>query len=217
MKRIISLMLMIAILLSCCAYAEEVFYLHNGTTFDMSFDEIKETEKNSGVELKEEINATSAFLTATDTIAGQPNSRLEYYFSNGKLKEMRYVFVSYGKKAQITAFDTIENGLIKKYGETEYSSITGASYPAVEGFSPFDNQRLSGSEQFIRLDYSQRLIKISDTQYVFIQHYVSEYRFSGYGLSGSNSSYTHKLVYEPVDAETAEMILKEMNSAMSDL
>ena len=182
MKRIISLMLMIAILLSCCAYAEEVFYLHNGTTFDMSFDEIKETEKNSGVELKEEINATSAFLTATDTIAGQPNSRLEYYFSNGKLKEMRYVFVSYGKKAQITAFDTIENGLIKKYGETEYSSITGASYPAVEGFSPFDNQR-----------------------------------FSGYGLSGSNSSYTHKLVYEPVDAETAEMILKEMNSAMSDL
>lgn len=76
----------------------------------------------------------------------------------------------------LDTYETIENSLTNKYGETEYSSITGFKFPkfnAESGFRrlPFISFSAAASLDYVLNDYSHRLIFISDTEAVFIEHY----------------------------------------------
>lgn len=217
MKRIICMVLMTAMLFSVSAFAvEEGFTLHNGTKFGMEFSEIARIEKENGIVLKEEVNGSSSFLSAETRIANQDNTRITYYFIEGSLYQMRYHFTD------IDSYVGIENGLINKYGETSYSSLTGIAFPAIKGvFTPFESYSDGGSmcvAQYNRKDYSHRLIQISDMDYVFIEHYTTENNLVYPDIPKYNYTYyDHWLRYTIVDAETAQLILDGIEKGNDDL
>lgn len=137
MKRIISLVLMIAMLLSVSAFAEEEFTLHSGTKFGMSVDEVVKLEQEAGFDVIESTLGTSGYLQVKGEIAGHEDAYALYYFddNDGPMHRMTYRFDD-------NDYQAMENTLEKKYGATEYSSLTGMSLPifTVNGheYSNFD-------------------------------------------------------------------------------
>lgn len=211
MKKIISLVLMVAMLFSVSAFAEEEFMLHNGTKFGMSRDEVINQEAQNDFNLLSRSN----ILEGHGIVANQSNTGITYYFSSNDnlLYCMSYAF------ADTDSYVAIENSLLNKYGETSYSSITGFAFPKVEGFSPsvgfVTSEGTTREKQFKRDRYSHRLVQISDTDYVIIEHYT----YSTYSphTSTYSSNGWHGLLYKLVNAETAQLIFDSIETANDDL
>lgn len=163
MKKIISLVLMLAMLLSVSAFAEEEFTLHNGLKFGMTKEEVYETEKAAGVQLTEDEIFDYVWK---GTIAGQINSKLEISI-NGDfgLSTVYYSFDS------LESYDTLNNGLIEKYGKTPYSSETGV-YLDEPTTDHINSLPYVFTDTYSNARYSQWLIPYSNTQSIFIHHYV---------------------------------------------
>ena len=196
MKKIISLILMIAMLISVSAFAEEDFTLHNGLKFGMSKEEVYETEKTAGVELTE---GEFWDYEWNGTIAGEMNSKLCLYFwdDDTGLTKVIYEFNTLG------SYDTLNNGLIEKYGETPYSSKTGV-YLDEPTTNHVDNLGFA-IDTYSNADYSQWLIPYSDTQSVYIEHYVFQReRVSYTEVFESFSRVEHVISYELLDEYTTE-------------
>lgn len=109
MRRFCGIMAAFALIVSfAAASCEEVFTLHNGTTFGMTKSEVKEKELQAGVTL-EEPDGGAARLVWEGQIAGQEFAHLMYYFDNEAelLDELWYSF------DYIAGYDTINTGLKK--------------------------------------------------------------------------------------------------------
>lgn len=216
MKKIISLMLMVAMLFSVVAFAEdEEFTLHNGTKFGMGLSEVYKMEKEHGIILTKQEDGRCLY---TDTkIANQDDTHMTYYFRNGSLYQLRYVFTD------ADSYVGIENGLLNKYGETSYSSLTGTAFPAIKDvFTPFESYSTGDGStcvgQHDRENYTHRLIQISDTDYVFIEHYTINHTYKYPARPKSNyNSYEHCLRYTVVDATTAQLIFDSIEKGNDDL
>lgn len=175
MKRISSLLLIcVMILLGAVANAEE-FTLHNGTTFGMTPQEVIEIETAKGFTFEQTTPNGSGCLTTKGTVAGQIDTNIDYYFSDNGLYDMIYRF-SDGQ-----SFASIEQGLEKKYGPTEYTSSSGMVYPdftVYEKEFPTDltlglyRENSLSRETRNSSEYTQRLLPLSDDAYVYIEHFV---------------------------------------------
>lgn len=222
MKKIVSLMLMIAMLLSVSAFADEEFTLHSGTKFGMSVDEVVKLEQEAGFDVRKSTLETDGFLQVKGKIAGHDDASANYYFTDsGALYRMYYRFSG-------DDYQAMENTLEKKYGATEYSSLTGMSLPmfTVNGheYSDFNTGILYQSNDIksTRLSciYSQRIISISETEYVYIECKYTKSEFSTRLVENMWSTSTNEstiITYQLLDAETAEKIYSDLEQLNNDL
>ena len=176
MKKIISLVLMVAMLFSLSAFAEEEeFTLHNGTTFGMTMEEVIEIEGNNGFVLSPGESGNTC--SGNGIIANQQGTTISYQFDeNDSLWHMQYSFSS------LDTFDVVEQGLIKKYGNTDFSSETGLAFPNICNENPsfpvpmagYCDSTGKGAVTFDArlLNYSHRLVELDDGDCLFIEHYV---------------------------------------------
>lgn len=207
MKKIIGIILIITILFSTLAFAEEEFTLHNGTKFGMEPSEVEKIEAENGLTLEKKVVDRCSYLYGETKIANCDSTAIQYMFKDNALYQLSYLFD--GDDSYIG----IENSLIIKYGETAYSSITGIAFPTVgDVFTPFESYSTEGAA-FDRRDYSHRLIQISDSEYVFIEHYTFAYLFKPTNFTHN----FHHLEYTAVDAETAQLILNSIQKVNDDL
>jgi len=222
MKKIISLVLMIAMLFSLSAFAvEEEFTLHNGTKFNMSPEEVIQLEEQAGFDASE-LDSTG-HISLSGKIAGQEGTNASYWFQDDKLVQMTYTFVD------DSSFQAISNALIQKYGVSEYSSDTRVDIPTFEiyGRTYSDNHDIGVyfENQYARLSrvscsYSQYIIQISDNEYVYIDHTASKVLRENLGMfssKGNEYSTNHNVEYVLLDAETVEKIFNDLNQLNSDL
>lgn len=120
MKKIISLILMLAMLINVSAFAEE-FSLHNGIKFGMTKDEVIKTELEAGFGLAEG-------RYGEGIIAGYNGAvRCEYYGIGSTLDKVCYFY--YTTNAQ--SYTALGNALAGKYGAPAHTSNSGTYY-AVE-------------------------------------------------------------------------------------
>lgn len=208
MKKIVALLLVATILISVSAFAEEGFTLHNGTRFGMNKSEVIETEQQNGFTVKPDEDS----LCGKGTIANQPNTNITYSFENNELNYMCYTFTS------AETYDAIESGLIKKYGETDYSSNTGFHFPQISegtGFNrvPFVNWGYPHLDmEYVMTDYSHRLVYISDFEAVFIEHYA----YVGY-MDGEIYTNGHSLKYHLLTTNELNIVTQELHQLDADL
>lgn len=208
-KALLVLFSMVLIFATQFAFADEEFTLHNGTKFGMTIDEVTEIESSKGFSL----TSNNSHLSGRGTIAAQSDSSIDYFFGDdNRLYRMSYDF------SDINCFYDIEKNLIAKYGETEYSSDTLKEYPTIYTYSfgkpvPMSSYSL-GYTNVNRDSYSQRVIKVNDTQYVLIDHYVSLWK----GVStGKVSTKLHTLEYLLLSDDEANIILNNSNPSNDDL
>lgn len=218
MKRIISLVLMFAMLFGVSAFAEEDFTLHNGTKFGMAIEEVIAIEGNNGFSLSPDETGTSC--RGEGTIANQPNSSIYYVFGdNNSLWRMCYGFNS------LETFDIVEKGLISKYGNTDFSSDTGLAFPNIytDPEAPQSSVPLTSyyeANEIIAFDarlleYSHRLIELDDGQCIFIEHYAWVRDCLVYGEISSVWEW-HDLNYRLLTPDEIE-IIKNATASNDDL
>ena len=231
MKKIISLVLMFAMLFSVSALAEVEFTLHSGTTFGMSSQEVAQIELEKGFDMEvyhwEDTGEYSVW--GSGRIANMDKTQIRYSFTNDdSLYDLVYLFDEGDDDLAKTLikFDTIEEGLIAKYGATEYSSETGFSFPVL-GFRGgserfYDKYPYDGGVEYkgrpaecshTRIAYSHRLIELDDGSCVLIDHVVYNERMK---MTGSNH-YQHQIRYILLTEEEAQIIRQSMNQFVNDL
>lgn len=195
MKKIISLVLMVVMLFSVSAFAEEeVFTLHNGTTFGMTMEEVIELEANGGFALekeKEPLKAGNDILRGIGTIANQKDSKIGYCFLDNQLYEMYYEFVT-----TETSYNAIENSLVEKYGDTEFSSKTGFTFPPTKRDTMVGHPNLPTSNVEYMPLFSQRIITIENGNEMLIDHYCN--------------SIKHVLIYTILTPEEASILKNDV-------
>lgn len=231
MKRMLVLVLMVAMLFSVSAFAEETFTLHSGTKFGMTSQEVAQIELEKGFEMTvshyEDSGEYSAY--GRGRIANMDNTSMWYSFSSDdSLYDLLYEFDEGDDDLAKTLikFETIEEGLVAKYGATEYCSETGFSFPVL-GFKgrserfknkyPYDGGVEYKGKQaecsHTRVAYSHRLIELDDGSCVLIDHVVYKERMK---LIGSDD-YQHQLRYILLTEEEAQLIRQSMNQFINDL
>ena len=126
----------------------------------MTKEEVYETEKAAGVNL---VEGEIYEYEWKGEIAGQENAELFLSIYDG-LEKVTYSFNS------LENYDTLNSGLLTKYGDTPYSSETGA-YLYEPQFNGKENHGMF-VETISDSKYSQWLIPYSDTQSIFIKHYA---------------------------------------------
>jgi len=125
MKKIINIMLMIAMLLCNVAFAEEEFTLRKGIMFGDTMDIILQKETS----LTRKSETSNAF---TGKIAGYSDATCEFAFDdNGGLKSMLYVFDCFSRDATDNTYDTLYDSLVRQYGKAEGN--TGGSCELITG------------------------------------------------------------------------------------
>jgi len=118
MKKIISLILMIAMLISVSAFAEEEFSLHNGIKFGMTKDEVLRTEIEAGFGLVDG-------RYGEGKIAGYDGAvRCEYRGRGVTLDKVCYFYYS----PSTQSYTALGNALTNKYGAPTHTSNSGTYY-----------------------------------------------------------------------------------------
>lgn len=225
-------LLLVIVMLPLYACAEETtmedFTLHNGTKFGMSPQEIVDTEAEHGFIVEFDKNSKMGSVYGNGRVANF-DCHVSYKCPENSMITMVYDFQhkdidSANYSEYVIRFNTIEEGLIKKYGATDYSSQTGFSFPKVGSFGknykddyPFcGGKNVTGSKfdmEGIREEYSHRLIELSDGNYVLIDHVVYSLRL----LNSQNKLYYHQLRYKLLTEEETQTIHQSMNDFSSDL
>ncbi len=206
MKKTISLVLMIAMLFSVSAFAEE-FTLHNGTKFGMSMQDVADAELSKGFSVSPEGDG----LYGEGTIAGRSPSAVRYFFDeNEKLVHCDYfIYLNQQNSSNNGDYTSTNESLISKYGTPVATEETGtplAVYsdlsPSVKGLFKMDDtgypvtgESISGEIYTVPIGddgknaklvmyecprYSQWLIEQADGTAILIDHcYIIErYHFS---------------------------------------
>ena len=196
MKKHFYCFLVIMLLLCSAAFAEAEFALHNGLKYGMTVEEACETEKAAGVILKE----GDLFHEWCGTIAGQPNSKLllAFAYPDKKLYNVIYSFDT------LESYENLNHGLIQKYGETPYSSKTGA-YLGDYVQTDCVNELGFATDIYSNAEYSQWLIPYSDTQSVLIYHFAFKRdRISHMSSVEGFSRVEHNIWYQLLDEQTTQ-------------
>lgn len=172
MKRIISI-LFVVIQLICVnsAFSEEdnkpVFEIHNGVQFGMTMEEVIAYETAGGFKYNKKYSDPFNFncVAVQGKIAGQD---MTIYYSFNNEKELIQASYCFPKKM----FDSLEAALTKKYGEADHSYITQKRYDDFE-LRPKVHRSVFTEPMFPDIPWSQRIIKISDSLTIAINHYIN--------------------------------------------
>ena len=223
-KIIICMILMITILFSNSAFAEEEFNLHSGTKFGMSVDEVIKLEQEAGFDVEDSHLENDGYLEIRGKIAGYDDVIAKYYFTeDGTLHKLYYHFVS-----EDNIYQELEKNLEKKYGPTEYNSFAGVSLPifTVDGYeySKFRTGVLTEVEYVCRFSvleriYSQRIIQITETESVYIE---CEYSVSSFDTFKDGQWISHpagstSITYQFLDTQATEEINSFLKQRDNDL
>lgn len=214
MKKIASILMILVMLFSVSAFGEEEFTLHSGTKFGMTMDEVRSIEEAAGFTVPQ--GASNKMLQIDGQVAGYSGT-IYYYFTdneNGTLDRMEYMF------SDSSIYETMEKALEKKYGPTDYNSLRGISLPSFT----VNNEEYSFNTRFapradsdditiLKCEYSQRIIQISETEYVYIECIREYCRFEPWKWDYSFVSVDYVLL----DAETAEGIQRNLKQLDDDL
>lgn len=111
MKRLVSLLMVFAMMMISTAWAEE-FTIHSGVKFGMSVDEVIAAEKANGFSAKLNDNGEVSF---EGQVAGYKETNVYYQFVNQYLVSARYQFNANRTKDDI--FKVVQRTLTEKYGE----------------------------------------------------------------------------------------------------
>ena len=134
MKKIISLVLMVAMLISISAFAEDEFTLHNGTKFGMTVEEVINQEMMNGYTVVKSEDFDG--LYGEGIIAGRSPSALRFFFDDEAERGMvqcNYVFFTTSE----TNFNNMNDQLIKKYGEPTYTAENDTFCPVPIKYQPY--------------------------------------------------------------------------------
>lgn len=134
MKKIISLVLMVAMLFAVSALAEEEFSLHNGTKFGMSMQEVSDTELSKGFSVSPEGDG----LYGEGTIAGRSPAAVRYFFDeNAQLEHCDYfIYLNQQNSSNNGDYDSTNESLIGKYGTPVATETSGTPLSVKSNFSP---------------------------------------------------------------------------------
>lgn len=233
MKKIISLILMIAILISVSAFAEGDFTLHSGVKFGMSLNEVRTCESENGFTLEKYLSGNT-YNTNSGKIAGLDSSRIYYSFDGDKLVQAKYEFptgsdYAYNQSVEESKSDyaKISDLLNEKYGISEYNTLTGKIYAvskmidtgdAVLTCSSFgehdlwkQSDRAWANTDYTTISYEEWLIEQPDGSGIYIHHCL-------YKNANNDANETlHKIYYTIFDAEIISSIQEATESASSDL
>lgn len=111
MKRLVSLLMVFAMMMISAAWAEE-FTIHSGVKFGMSVDEVIAAEKANGFSAKLNDNGEVSF---EGQVAGYKETNVYYQFVNQCLVSAKYQFNANRTKDDI--FKVVQGTLTEKYGE----------------------------------------------------------------------------------------------------
>ena len=124
----------------------------------------------------------------------------------------------------IAGYDTINTGLIKKYGEPDFTEISGECYGWSVGKGFFNKihsvqvnhteETAFGNSVYSDAEYSQWLIMQSDGSSILISHYKFVMNNAKRNIINREE---HYVIYELLDAEKTETILNEIQQKSSDL
>ena len=223
MKRLLALILFGMLLISANAFAEE-FTLRNGIAFGDTMDDVltKETFAIDGIrdECDDEDISSMPYpywiRTEYSTLAGIPDSNIMYRFNADKqLREVIYNFRGKSgstetKDVADTEYNTVNSGLIKKYGEPLGFSdgtcyiITGGAF---EDALRFLNLMFYGE----LYDYDEWDVKCDD------YHVKVEQLEYGAGISKNNASYFHKIGYTYFTDDELEAAIQEKRDTQAAL
>ena len=232
MKKIISMILMIAMLISVSAFAEEEFTLHSNVKFGMSLSEVKTCESENGFTLEKYLSGSTYDIHGK--IAGLDSSWIYYSFDGNKLIQAKYEFpagsdYAYNQSVEESRSDyaKISDLLNEKYGLSEYNTLTGKIYTVPKMINTKDDaltcssfgehdywkqpDRAWADTDYTTLSYEEWLIDQPDGSGVYIHHCL--YKNAN---SDSNETY-HKIYYTIFDAEIISSIQDATESASSDL
>ena len=162
-------MLLFALLADCRAEEQNDFVYRNGIHFGDSIEDVRQKEPDTHQGLDENN------LQATEmTLSGFSGCALNYFFENGKLNVIRIFYCrdNMYDKANITAsFDTIDDGLTRKYGEP----ITGYNKMEIPPEGLIYLYRNKHKDFITILTANQRTVSC-DGYDVIIEHVLAEGR-----------------------------------------
>lgn len=212
MKKMICLLLFVAVLLSCTAFADEAFTLHSGVTFGMSAQEVTKLETAKGF-IPE---AGNGYLYVTGKVAGFDNSMIRYYIASDSVFSALYRIgvSSTNRDTEMVKFQTVQKSLESKYGAPAYSHAMG-TYTSLPG--TYKNQNVTGfiwakamTAPFLGItwkveDYYQWELTQPDGSVILIDHY----------FMNDSGSYVEWISYVCYDAKDIN-VLNKKTEAMSD-
>lgn len=160
MKKITCLILMIVMLLSNAAFAEEEFTLRKGIMFGDTMDVILQKETS----LTRKSETSNAF---TGKIAGYSDATCEFAFDdNDGLKSMTYYFDCFSRDTTESTYDTLYDSLVRQYGKAVGNTngsceiITGPAIDSMALWVYFMGELDGCSADYY--DYDEWIIKCTD-------------------------------------------------------
>lgn len=169
MKKVIALLLVCVFLLSGTAMADD-YIIHNGVKFGMTEDEVSQMESDGGFYFQDG--------KWHGTVAGQSNSTIQYYYN----LNTHLLYMTWYRFPDMNSYRQINDALIAKYGNTEFSSVTGKylEKPTMnridEDFMPIYRDVISDAA------FSQWLVPIENNQTILVYHYCYHHERTIYDL-----------------------------------
>lgn len=141
MKKVITLITVITLLLSCVCvsgFAEgirinEPFTLRKYIVYGMTKNDVMEAEQKNGIAKSKWYNCNDGSIECDKiTLAGSSNSRLTYYFDSQTNMTIVYELTTYSERTKSkrnTIYPEIYSTLISKYGNPNWDSYLSTHKP----------------------------------------------------------------------------------------
>ena len=218
MKKPISLILLVALILMLASCGKEEFKLHSDVKFGMTREKVISAEKAAGFDVEENNQ-----VVVKGTIATIEDSSITYIFDkDGKLDSAIYRMPDYSKSGQFSdyllpdqmsaCFQSISDMLVEKYGVPECGNVAGKYYK----LALVDKSRSTYMEKIG--DYAgkkgmgeQWLIVQSNGTSVLIENTFYVETFTG--SFGNGAHYIPRLFYYYCDKDTTKALQKQINGS----
>lgn len=199
----ITIVLIIAVL-PLCVVAEQTYSvnLFGGVHFGMTSNEVAYELQQKGYDVSHFSNdRADCWIVSSVEVGGFKGAQVNYYYNVlDQLDTVEYSFNFY--KMQDSAkmksdFDMIEESLVKKYGETDYTASTGRllllNNKVVNEEWKYWSDGEGHWEKCEPVDYSERIVEYGDGTYMLIEHtsYKDQYNFSSEPTLKHMLCYTH--------------------------
>lgn len=239
MKKIVCLILLMALLMNVSALAEE-FTLHSGVTFGMKESEVIACEEKAGFKVAkyttkygesyyDELHKKfyDKCISAKGTFVNKEGEILYFFDENGCLYQCMYWWKA--DSLDDSHYVAVEEGLTTKYGITKYMSalnrplnIPVDSLTAITEKSA-ENVRPSSKTMTINYQvpiYSHRIIDNGENNLIVIDHSLIDdslvFSF-GDGTSSRTTEYHEKVIYTRLDAIQEKALRESIAQEFDDL
>lgn len=233
MKRIVSLIVVLCLLLSATCFAED-FTLHSGTTFGMTVDEVMEAERKQGFEPKV-IERKNSFAPEgikrvsvhPELLAGQEDGEVVFFFDDDRLTSCFYSFSWYEVKGLLAldwsipadAYESLLAKLKEKYGAAltggdKYIDFGTAAYDAYDWYPHY--KQFMGCTEIEIMDSCQWLVEADDKLVQIVIMYEKCY-ISNIGTYMGDVIISYNIVSADEYEKVMEEAEKKTQSANDDL